>query len=816
MIRMNNLRLLFLTAALILGIRAVKASPADEKVYNRQWKQADSLEKSGLPKSALEVVNAIYGQAKQQHNDPQQAKAVIWKLKLEEQFREDFFGFAVKMLKEEINSSTEPLRAIFHSLLGEVYVNYYNQNAYRFAGRSAISGVRSDSIQTWDPGTITTEANHEYLVSLNDPEGLKTVPISKFGIILESKSGEDDAKNIDPALSPTLYDFLMHRALEYFTSSDGMKSGLADTVSKQEIALMLFDDVSAFHLSDSNPKVYVHYELMRLAYNHEKSGLGTNDTVYSGELLKLENRYISSPASASVGFVRATYFNEQGSRYEPLVSQDHKWDLKKALEVCDNTIKRYPDSDGGKNCRELAAEIRKPSLQVTTAFAVCSDKKFPALLDFRNVPELFFRLVSADPEEFRRQTDHLDREKVLKYLYGKYFVKAWSQKLPSDGDFQQHTIEITAPEVPAGYYILVASADEDFSDLKAVAAYHVLWSTQISYISQHNDHGGYDVYVLDRETGKPLKGAAVEAYTRVYNYMSREWAVTKTGDYTTGEDGFFSLSDPSAKGSNRNLFMKIKYRNDLFTTGDLYIYPVSDAPPKTLVQTNFYTDRAIYRPGQTIWFKGIVMEKTGEKYSLKTGFKTTVIFRDVNYREIAKNTFTSSEFGSFNGSFTAPAGVLNGMMTISNESGSVSVSVEEYRRPAFEVTFDPVEGNYKLGQTVTLNGKAAAYAGNTLAGAAVSYRVVRNARFPYYDWYYYRPMPISQETEIVSGTTTTGSDGTFSVSFTATPDATVPAADQPVFDFTVFADVTDLNGEMQSGSASVSVGYSSQIGRAHV
>lgn len=802
--------LILATAAWILSVTICSAAPADDRVYAARWKKADSLEKAGLPKSALEEVNAISDLARTQKNEPQQARAMMWKLKLESQFREDYFTFAVSMLKSEITVAGEPLAALYHSLLAEVYDQYLQQNAYRISDRSRLGTKPDDSLQTWDRTRLSEETAAEYLASLLPAATLQAIPVSKFSIIMESKSEEAD-KALDPTLRPTLYDFLLQRALDYFTASGGTKSGTGELPSNRETALRLFREAAAFHAEDPNPRVFISYELARMAWLHETGGLSLNDSVYSASLEQLEKKYLGFMASASVSFARAGYLVQQGNGYDPLGPATHKWDLKKALEVCENAIRRYPESEGGKNCAELAADIRKPLLEVTTAAAVYPGKKSLALLEFKNITTIYFRLVSADPEEFRKVTSDKNQEEILEYLFGQYFVKLWSQELPSDGDYQTHRVEITVPETPSGYYMLLASADKNFSDVKKAASFHGYWSTQLSYISNRNGRGGFDLYVLDRETGKPLREVTAEAWTRNYNYRSREWNLTKTGVYTTDENGFFSLPEPDAKGSNRSLFLKLRYRNDLFTTSDLYLYPVSETPLKTLVQTNFYTDRAIYRPGQTIWFKGIVLEKTGDIYALKTGYSTTVTFRDANYQEIAKSTFTSGEFGSFSGSFIAPTGVLAGNMTISNETGSVSFSVEEYRRPTFEVTWEPVKGNYRLSETVTIKGKAAAYAGQNVDGAAVAYRVVRSARFPWYDWFWFRPYPVSEEKEIAHGTARTAPDGTFTISFTAEPDASVAVSDQPVFDFMVYADVTDLNGEMQSGSESVSVGTSSLL-----
>ena len=144
------------------------------------------------------------------------------------------------------------------------------------------------------------------------------------------------------------------------------------------------------------------------------------------------------------------------------------------------------------------------------------------------------------------------------------------------------------------------------------------------------------------------------------------------------------------------------------------------------------------------------LKKQEKSRGSRPGESTIVTFRDVNSQEVAHQTFTTNDFGSFNGSFVAPQGVLSGQMSISNGSGSASFQVEEYKRPTFEVTFNPLEGNYRLNDSLTVTGKAMAYAGNNIDGAMVKYRVVRSVHFPYYDRWWY-PFPVLPEVEISQG-----------------------------------------------------------------
>ena len=188
-----------------------------------------------------------------------------------------------------------------------------------------------------------------------------------------------------------------------------------------------------------------------------------------------------------------------------------------------------------------------------------------------------------------------------------------------------------------------------------------------------------------------------------------------------------------------------------------------------------------------------------------------VTFTDVNGSKIETKNFTTNEFGSFNGSFVIPEGLLTGNMQITTENGSTSISVEEYKRPKFFVEFDTLKKDYALNDDVTVTGKASAYAGNNVDGAEVKYRVARTYYFPYY-WasYYYRSFyPQTSEMEIANGTTKTDAQGNFEIDFKAIPDLSIDPKALPVFTYTVTADVTDINGETRSSSKVVRVGYTS-------
>ena len=230
----------------------------------------------------------------------------------------------------------------------------------------------------------------------------------------------------------------------------------------------------------------------------------------------------------------------------------------------------------------------------------------------------------------------------------------------------------------------------------------------------------------------------------------------------TNEEGYFKI--PILKPNVReDFYIEFSYNDDRLFSNQINNYYYGSTEQELQSQaTHFFTDRAIYRPGQSIYFKGIVTETKGKTHAIKPGIKTAVTFYDVNRQKISVVNLTTNEFGTFSGSFTAPAGKLTGTMSISNSSGSTYFQVEEYKRPKFEVLFEPVKESYRLGEMVTVKGNAKTYSGAVIDNSAVTYRVVRRAIFPFRDYFsWWKPYPTVPDLEITNGEARTNEKGEF-------------------------------------------------------
>ncbi len=390
-----------------------------------------------------------------------------------------------------------------------------------------------------------------------------------------------------------------------------------------------------------------------------------------------------------------------------------------------------------------------------------------------------------------------------KALLTKTPVLTWSAKLPATTDYKERTERIPAPlTLKPGFYFIIASHDPEFGEPNNQVSYTDIWVSDLALVVRTRD-GRIEGFVLGADSGEPLKGAEIGAWFLDRN--GNRIAVPKT---ETDANGFFGFEPSERRGY---LIRARHHGQEVATQNEFAAYPQQE--PKARDQTVFFTDRALYRPGQTIHYQGIVLrvDQAKDNYEVLAGRRITVVFSDTNGKEIAKAEHQANDYGSFSGSFTAPRDRLMGRMQIrvtSGERGNAWFNVEEYKRPKFRVTLDAPKTAAKLNTKVLIPAKAEAYTGAAVDGAEVKYRVVREVRWPaWWGWWSWRRPQAQGSQEIAHGSTTTAADGTFSIEFVAKPDPKVDPKSEATFTFSVHADVTDSAGETRSDQRTVNVGF---------
>lgn len=864
--------------------------------YEEDWKKVNDFVQKGLPKSALEIVEEIYTKAKKENNPAQFVKAVIHKLKFQSQAQEDAFAQSIEQLQTELKQAKFPVKPVLHSMLAEMYFQYYQQNQYRFHDRTSVNNFNQTDFRTWDSKKFSEEIVKNYQASLEEPEKLQQLKIDIYDAILAEPKAENESQfeedqkfriRFHPGRNfrPTLYDFLAHRSIDFFLQQDPdltlpatrflmtdntyfkpadefakLELKTSDELSYKFYALQTLQSVLRFHLKDQKPEALVDADMKRLAFIYQNAMYEQKEYDYRKALLDLEQKYEDQPVAAEVTYARAYHLYLESLKYNPnetqsiiprnaviggkIVSllpeepQDHPnhFDAKAAFDICSGeiaesqkTIQRFPDTDAAKNCKALQDMIQMKDLKVTTEHINVPAKPFRILVKYRNLDNIFIKIVKITRDEIKNLKkenespyDENYKARLIDFYGKKEAVQKLSVNLPEDGnDYQQHATEIKISELPLGEYIILTGTNENLDYNENAVAYDFISISNLSYIHRSQKDGKMEVYVLHRQTGQPLAGVKAQIWYNNYDYIKSVYTQVLGETFTTNQEGYFQIP---LRDDNKNFAFTFSLQDDQLNTddpenehGNFYqsrpYVPLNESHYRTL----FFMDRAIYRPGQTIYFKGMVIKTDGKKQNdISINTRVTVTLYDVNHQKVADLPLKTNEYGTFSGTFTAPAQSLNGEMSISastefdisSPSGTQFFSVEDYKRPKFEVELEKPKDTYRLNETVTLKGKAKSYSGANIDAAEVKYRVQRTARFPIW-WFYSKGYyPVSPAMEIVNGVMKTNEKGEFDISFTAIPDPSVPKESKPAFNYSISADITDLNGETQSGSINVNVGYS--------
>ena len=825
-------RIIPVFALLLLGTLIILSSTSSKFRFNTggpdyddQWAKIDSLERKGLFRLALTEVGLIFDDATKNANHNQVIRAVLYELKYNSYLEEDDYVLGIYRLNELVAKAPSPSKEILHSLIAEVYWGYYSANSWKFIDRTNVKEVDIKDVRTWDLKRIAEKIRYHYMMSMMNKEISQTRMIYEFSQIADYTSESNE-------LRPTLFDFLGHRALDFLKSNSFAVPGPAETsviedekyfasnstfldikpvttdsLNTSFFAVRLFQELTRFHLENNNIPALISIELERVKYMQYKSVLPNNDELYYQSLLRITNAYDQSPFVSEAWYEIALVHSQRGDTYSHVGDTTHRWDKKIAVEICTETVERYADAYGAEMCEALGMTILQKELSVVGEEAIIPGKNSKILLQYKNVDRIYLKIAPANYEKYN--AGKYNQEKFVKKLRGVKGIYSHEIKLTDPGDFQNHSTEILIPEMKQGFYFIIIGTDPEFEDAGHAFAYMPVWVSNITYQTRKLGEN-QEVLVSNRTSGEPLAGAKAKVTYREYNYKSGYYEQKKFGDFVTDENGLFEFGGGE---DYQEYQITLSHEKDVYSPNQ-YIYNYNYGYENDHRSTQFFTDRKIYRPGQTIYFKGITIDYNGKERELVKNSTTTVYLYDANYQEIAKKEVTTNKFGSFEGTFTAPFGVLTGNMTISNRDGdytygSTNFRVEEYKRPKFNIEMKPITDELMVNDKVNVTGIAKAYAGNNIDGAKVKYRVTRTTGFHWSYYSYWNWQPYYQPKEIQQGELVTDENGEFKVIFTALPDKTIDPTKLPLFTYTVYVDVTDINGETHSTSTSFVVGYQS-------
>jgi hypothetical protein len=798
-------RLLWGVVTILSLATSLLAGPRDA-----QWAKVDEAMSKGLPKTAIEELEPIIIGAMADKSYAEAIKAIGRKIALEGNIQGNKPEEKIVRMQAELEKAPAEMKPAMEAILAHWYWHYYAQNRWRFMQRTQTAEAPGPDLQTWDLARILAEIDKHFTAALADEKTLKTTPVSVYDELLKQGSAPDSYR-------PTMFDFVAYEALQFYQAGEhaavkaedefeldattspifadagefaNWQPSATDETSPTLKAIRLYQNLLKFHQPDADRSAFDDADLARLTFGKNKA-LGENkNDLYKAALRRFIDATAKHVISARALAALATQVNEDG---EPA----------KAHELAQRGFDAFPGSAGGAMCFNLIQQIEAKSAQLDTERVW--NAPWPTLnVTYRNVAKVYFRAVSFDFDDYvarmRWGFGQIDDD-LRKQLLIATPVLEWNADLPPTKDFKPRTESLPAPTtLKPGFYFIVASHDRMFGEMENQISLAAVWVSDLALVTQlRSDGEPPGGFVLKADSGVPVPGATVRIWQR-----DREGWFKPVAPAKTDENGRFLLSI----GDNAGIILLAEHDGqavssfrEFWNQGNRNLGDPADS------QTVFFTDRALYRPGQTINYKGVSIryDQVVGKYSAIADLELTVVFSDPNAKEIARTTHKTNDYGSFSGVFTAPRDRVMGRMTLQvlGRPSQTYFSVEEYKRPKFQAELAAPTEAAKLAAPVQLTGKATAYTGAAIGGAKVKWRVERGVQFPYWCWWWQPPAAKA----IAHGTAVTEPDGTFKIEFTAEPDRAVPVKNEPIFVFAIHADVTDTTGETRSTDRTVRAGY---------
>jgi hypothetical protein len=787
---MNKIYLIMLLLACAAGVFSQNNRPMNKDYYADEWMKVAELEQKSLPQSASEVVDNILRKAIAEKNSPQVIKALIHqgKYALATDTENDTLVF-VNLHEMLLRSTDDVEKSVLHSLLGELYLQYYHKYRREIDRRTTLVGYVPSDMKEWTKNIFFDQVVEHLNASLVPRVKLERTKVETYATVV--KLGKDSRR-----FFPSMYDFLARRAIEFFSGLSGNED-LSVTLAKKNIRQELlfaptevyvklaFDPSTAeYHLwaletyrkllislldREMNESVLLvelskFNDLQKLPLAYEKYALPSLENL----LALWENKPLSVEIiDKIVDFYLDTPIYALDYRSDDSLQVDKN---RKAYELLKKGIEQFPQYERIGILQNKLNVLTHPSLVVEgeKTFTPRGEKKLK--VTYRNLQKVTAKLYRVStPVSDRNDEGLLKNER-------KTFVKSRVLDLPSIEPYEFGETSFFADVYEYGTYKLEFETDKK-TDNKVAYYFSV---SDLSSFSRSINPNDYEFFVVNRVTGKPIKKAQIHLYSLEGDWRNRYYR--KEDIFTADESGRALLKLPNIE-KRRDLFYRVALGKDscslLSPLPYRYDRYVSVDSSHEIV--NLFIDRNLYRPGQTVYFKVIVARMDGEVSVLQN--KTlAVTLKDANQQEIAKQMLTTNEFGSVAGEFVLPRNVLSGYFQLVCEDQAVEFRVEEYKRPTFEVTFDKIDQTYVFGEEITLKGKAESFSGIKIQHAGVNYRIIRQQPW-WRSW-------IGSSEYFDGGTVVTDENGVFEIKFTprkSDVDPIFPA----VYTFSVEAVVID-------------------------
>ena len=544
-----------------------------------------------------------------------------------------------------------------------------------------------------------------------------------------------------------------------------------------------FDVLKDYYQKAGNRAAAMMSSLEWLRQQEPKEMESYANSVYLSRLDSLIEVYADLPEVAEVAIARYKHMETRTD-----VTLKEQWDY------LENAIKRWGSWERMKVLRNKQKVLRSLEFIVQSDSIVLPNKPLPIFLrPLRGIQKLTMRVyrVNATAKELAGSYWASDEKyELVKKMLVEQPELTQTRTFGEHAPYENFEDSLVLPGLPVGVYMLEFESSPKTKDNVRVFYY----VSDLSLLSLMLPDNRIRYVVVNSTTGQPVKGAKIQLRTG-------ERDVTLTTD-DKGEYVYkFGDRRPNA------IFVSTADDKACPQVGG-YNYFSNYRGPKLVSRATVLTDRAIYRPGQTVKVSVVAYRvKDGYDNTVRKGEEVTVLLKDANSKTIEERELITDEFGTCSTEFTLPRKSLTGQYMIIADTDRCTFRVEEYKRPTFEVEIPNVKVDYADGDTLQVKGTARSYAGVPVQDAKVRYKVERKRAFWWWSYsYYWNQGTIARDTEsdlMAEGELTTDADGQFTV---PTP-MVLPKTRNPMFyNFVVSVDVTDQAGETHHGELSLPLG----------
>mgnify|MGYP000764518625 FL=1 len=754
-----KIRYLSLIVLLVMSVFA----PMQAQTYDNLWKELEVLERKDLPKSVISEAMKIYDKAKAEQNVPQMMKAYLTAMQYRSLLTPDSLKVDMNGL-EQWASQTGSMedKAILYSILGEMTM----------------------------PADVKKGLGY-LQASLKDKDRLLLIPVEKLRPMV--RVGEASKRYF----RDNLYNLLARRAIQIMqqyrwqaaAKANQTNSLPADMTDMDQFVTYQFVPVSDCDLTAA---VMQTYQSLLKAYDTETeregwlltgidalnylyrnfSGNFSND-VCQQELRKWIHTYPAVKTVPEAYLALAQFLQYQNNQVE-------------RLRIVREGIAGYPRYEGINQLKNIEKEILNASLSLEIATAYPGEQQ-SVKVNYKNLTGITLQLYKVNlpvtSAVLQNRTTHFESKYARLQREEHFSLKPTTDYLNVDT-----TLTIQAPQ--AGIYFLKAVPDGK----KGVSDGTLMNVTALKTIYRPLPDGTLELVVVDAVSGQPVSEAEVTIYTEKGGGYSPQQT------YQADKQGTLKLD---FLNSNKYWYNAHTAADNAMPILNLWKndYYYKESKRKEVLQ--LFTDRSIYRPGQTVYVSGLAYEMEKDSTRVLADKKYTVSLYDANNNETGKVEVWTNGFGSFSGQFVLPSPCLTGYFSLRAADTSVSFKVEEYKRPTFDVTFEPVKVEYQVGDSIEVAGMAKTFAGAPVQNARVHYNISRS-----YAWFWRFMGRGSARWE---GEAMTDADGKFSVPVHFEIDSDRRESPLWYYTYNIQADVTDGAGGTQQANLSLPLGSTSMV-----